>query len=101
MDEGVYGQAREYYGDRRTERDAPVHIAMRGACMRESVGGGAFDEMMIGTLFGFRPHSGQKLSLYESDVARGFKGELRNVRYDNKLLDITSDSAGVSFKYQD
>ena len=37
------------------DRDAPIHIAMRGACMRESVGGGAFDEMIIGTLFGFRP----------------------------------------------
>ncbi|HMO16304.1 MAG TPA: hypothetical protein PKA83_19450 [Pirellulaceae bacterium] len=101
MDEGVYGQAREFYGEHRLERDAPVHIAMRGACMRESVGGGAFGEMIIGTLFGFAPQVGKELSLYEPSVDRGFEGQLLNVQYGDKLLDITSNADGVSFRYQD
>jgi hypothetical protein len=101
MDEGAYGQAREFYGEHRRERDAPVHIAMRGACMRESVGGGAFAEMIIGTLFGFRPEIGKQLSLYEPRVDRGFEGQLLNVNYGGKLLDITSNAAGVSFRYHD
>jgi hypothetical protein len=98
LEEGIYGQAREYYGDNRSERDAPVHIAMRGACMRESVGGGAFAEMIIGTLFGFQPRAGENLSLYEASSDRGFKGELHNVRYDGKLIDIVSDADGVSIR---
>jgi hypothetical protein len=101
LDEGVYGQAREFYGDNRGDRDAPIHIAMRGACMRESVGGGAFDEMIIGTLFGFRPEDGKELSLYKPHVDRGFEGQLLNIEHNGKLLDITSNSDGVSFKYHD
>ena len=99
--EGVYGQSREYYGENRAERDAPVRIAMRGACMRESVGGGAFAEVIIGTLFGFRPQEGKELMLYEPQIDRGFAGQLLNVRFDNRLLDITSNSDGVSFHYHD
>ena len=81
--------------------DAPVRIAMRGACMRESVGGGAFAEMIIGTLFGFRPQADQELSLFEADTDRGFEGKLLNVSFDGKLLDISSDSDGVSYRFQD
>ncbi|QEG36408.1 glucosidase family protein [Bythopirellula goksoeyrii] len=99
--EGVYGQSREFYGEDRGDRDAPVRIAMRGACMRESVGGGAFAEMIIGTLFGFRPQADQQLKLYEADIDRGFKGKLLNVRFDNRLLDISSNADGVSFTYQE
>ena len=101
LDEGVYGQAREFYGEHRGNRDAPIRIAMRGACMRESVGGGAFDEMIIGTLFGFRPQYGKDVSLFEPHVDRGFEGQLLNVKYNGKLLDITSNSGGVSFRYHD
>ncbi len=101
LDEGVYGQARECYGEKRKERDAPVRIAMRGACMRESVGGGAFDEMIIGTLFGFHPEANKELSLFEPHVDRGFEGQLLNVEFGGKLLDITSNADGVSYLYQD
>ena len=69
--------------------------------MRESVGGGAFAEVIIGTLFGFRPQEGKELTLYESETDRGFEGQLLNVRYKDKLLDITSNSDGVSFQFQD
>lgn len=99
--EGVYGQSREFYGENRMKHNAPVRIAMRGACMRESVGGGAFAEVIIGTLFGFRPQEGKELTLYEANADRGFEGQLLNVRYKDRLLDITSNSDGVSFHYQD
>jgi len=98
--EGVYGQSREFYGDHRTDRDAPVRIAMRQACMRESVGGGAFAEMIIGTLFGFAPGFNQDLTLYDASADRGFQGKLLNVRYRDKLLDINCDTSGVNFHYQ-
>lgn len=98
--EGVYGQSREYYGEHRAERDAPIRIAMRGACMRESVGGGAFAEVIIGTLFGFRPREGKDLALYEPNANRGFEGVLLNVRYRGRLLDITCNADGVSFRFQ-
>ena len=39
--------------------------------------------------------------LYEPHIDRGFAGQLLNVRYDNRLLDITSNSDGVSFHYHD
>ena len=42
--EGVYAQAREFYGADRRDRDAPVRIAQRQGCMRECTGGGAFAE---------------------------------------------------------
>lgn len=101
LDEGIYGQAREYYGEHRREKHAPVHIAMRGACMRESVGGGAFAEMIIGTLLGFQPQADQELTLYAADVDRGFRGQLLNVKHDGRLLDITCDANGVTYRYQD
>jgi hypothetical protein len=101
LNEGVYGQAHEYYGEHRGQRGAPVRIAMRGACMRESVGGGAFAEMMIGTLLGFQPQANEPLKLYRADVARGFEGSLVNVRYNGRLLDITSNAEGVSYRYQE
>jgi hypothetical protein len=98
--EGVYGQSREYYGENRADRDAPIRIAMRGACMRESVGGGAFAEVIIGTLFGFRPQAGVELALYEPQKNRGFEGQLLNVRHNGHLVDILSDANGVSFRIQ-
>jgi hypothetical protein len=101
LSEGVYGQAHEFYGDNRGSRDAPVRIAMRGACMRESIGGGAFAETIIGTLFGFDPKIDQPLQLFEPTVDRGFEGMLKNVRFHDKLMDIESDSNGVSIRNHD
>jgi hypothetical protein len=93
--EGVYAQAREFYGPNRLEHNAPVRIALRGACMRECVGGGAFAEMIIGALFGFDPEYGKDLQLREEDTDRGFVGKLSNVRYRGELLEITNDITGV------
>jgi hypothetical protein len=99
--EGIYGQAHEFYGDNRQNRDAPVRIAMRGACMRESVGGGAFAELIISTIFGFDPKIDSELQLYDPKIDRGIHGQLQNVRFHDQLFDITSDASGLSFKKHD
>jgi hypothetical protein len=105
--EGVYAQAREFYGPNRLQNDAPVRIALRGACMRECVGGGAFAEMIVGALFGFDPEFGPEfdpefepsprsdLQLRDSGTDRGFEGTLVNLPYRGILLDISSDNSGV------
>jgi hypothetical protein len=95
LDEGVYGQAREFYGPNRLERDAPVRIALRGACMRECVGGGAFAEVILESLFGLQPAFGRPLELFEPDVNRGFAGTLYSIDFRGKMIEITSEPAGV------
>jgi len=98
--EGVYSQAREFYGPKRLQHDAPVRIALRGACMRECVGGGAFAEMIVGAAFGFRPDFGHSLTLRQPEIKRHFDGKLTNVHYQGKRLEITSDATGVSYREQ-
>jgi hypothetical protein len=93
--EGVYAQAREFYGPTRREYDAPVRIAQRGGCMRECTGGGAFAETIINTLFGYMPRLGQPLQLFEPHVSRGFAGTLSHVRYGSDLFTIESGSPGL------
>ena len=95
LHEGVYAQAREHYGPRRLEYDAPVRIAMRLGCMRESSAGAAFAEMIISALFGFSPRCGHPLELLQPTAPRGFTGQLRNLRYRNALHRISVDENGV------
>jgi len=96
LDEGVYAQAHELYGPHRTRHNAPVRIAMRGGCMRECVGGGAFAETIIATLFGFSPDIGMPVLLEASKTARGdFRGKLLKVRRGGLVFSITSSSTGV------
>ena len=92
--EGVYAQAHELYGPGRTEYDAPVRIAQRQGCMRECVGGGAFAESIITTLFGYRPEFGQPLQLLEPSISRGFSGQLLHVRRGDHFYVITSAATG-------
>jgi hypothetical protein len=93
--EGVYAQAREFYGPTRRQDDAPVRIAQRGGCMRECTGGGAFAETIIGTLFGYAAKPGGKPALMDAGVRRGFRGELHHVRYGSELFCIRSGESGV------
>ena len=93
--EGVYAQARELYGPTRGQYDAPVRIAQREGCMRECTGGGAFAESIIGTLFGYAAKPGGKFTLMDAGARRGFRGELRHVRYGNELLRIRSGETGI------
>ena len=93
--EGVYAQAREFYGPTRGQYDAPVRIAQREGCMRECTGGGAFAECIIGTLFGYAARPGSKFTLMDAGVRRGFRGELRHVRHGSELLRIRSGETGI------
>ncbi len=96
--EGVYAQAREFYGPTRAQFDAPVRIAQREGCMRECTGGGAFAETIIGTLFGYAAKPGGKLALMDAGVRREFRGELHHVRYGSELLSIRSGETGVDLR---
>ena len=96
--EGVYAQAREFYGPTRRQYDAPVRIAQRDGCMRECSGGGAFAETIIGTLFGYAAKPGVKLELMNAAMPRGLRGELRHVRYGSELLRIRSGESGVDLR---
>ena len=69
--------------------------------MRESVGGGAFAESIISTMFGFDPKIDRPLELLSRSVDRGFHGELLNVRFHDQLIDIESNSSGVSVRNHD
>jgi hypothetical protein len=82
------------------EHDAPVRIALRGACMRECVGGGSFAEMIIGSLFGLSLQYGDDLQLFESNTNRDFEGTLVNVPIRGELIEIKSGPVGVSFRSQ-
>ena len=53
--EGPFAQAREFYGPRRKEYDAPVRIAERDGCMKECISGAAFADVVVNTFFGFAP----------------------------------------------
>jgi hypothetical protein len=96
--EGVYAQAREFYGPRRREYDAPIRIAQRGGCMRECRGGGAFAETIINTLFGYIPRLGQPLNLFEPHTPRRLVGKVCHVRYGSDQFTIRSDNSGLHLR---
>lgn len=96
--EGVYAQAREFYGAKRRDRDAPVRIAQRQGCMRECTGGGAFAETVLCTLFGYLPKLAGAPVLLSANTARGFRGELRHVRRGAQKFTIQSHDAGLKLR---
>lgn len=102
LHEGVYAQAREFYGPNRNGYNAPVRIAMRQGCMRECSAGGAFAEIIISTLFGFSPEYGTPNQLLSADAIRGdFRGILQNVYRDGELFSIENSNGGVSIVLDD
>jgi hypothetical protein len=96
--EGVYAQAREFYGVKRRDRDAPVRIAQRQGCMRECTGGGAFAETVLCTLFGYLPKLSGAPQLLNADTPRGFNGELRHLRRGAQRYIIRSSDTGVELR---
>ena len=58
--EGPFAQAREFYGPRRKQYDAPVRIAEREGCMKECISGAAFANVVVSTFFGFCAIAGRK-----------------------------------------
>ncbi len=93
--EGVYAQAREFYGPNRRDRDATIRIAQRQGCMRECTGGGAFAETVVCTLFGYLPKLGGAFELLNADTPRGFSGELRHVCRGTQKFTIQSGNTGL------
>jgi hypothetical protein len=93
--EGVYAQAREFYGVKRRDHDAPVRIAQRQGCMRECTGGGAFAETVLCTLFGYLPKLSGAPELLNADTPRGFSGQLRHLRRGAQTYTIQSGDTGV------
>ena len=98
--EGVYAQAREFYGADRRDSDAPVRIAQRQGCMRECTGGGAFAETVLTTLFGYLPKFGGAPELLNSETPRGFSGEVRHVRQGEQRYTILSGDAGLRLQIE-
>ncbi|HEY2468498.1 MAG TPA: hypothetical protein VGI45_11775 [Terracidiphilus sp.] len=93
--EGVYAQAREFYGAKRRDRNAPVRIAQRQGCMRECTGGGAFAETVLCTIFGYIPKISGEPRLLNAETPRSFGGELRHVRLGAQVYTIQSGSSGL------
>jgi hypothetical protein len=98
--EGVYAQAREFYGAKRRERDAPVRIAQRQGCMRECTGGGAFAETVVCTLFGYLPKLSGAPELLNAGTPRGFSGELRHLRRGAQTYTIQSGDVGLRLQIE-
>ena len=96
---GVYAQAREFYGPKRGDRDAPgPHCPASGlyAC----TGGGAFAETVVCTLFGYLPKFGGTPELLNADTPRGFTGELRHVCFGAQTYTIQSRETGLMLEIE-
>ena len=96
--EGVYAQAREFYGAKRRDRDAPVRIAQRQGCMRECTGGGAFAETVLCTLFGYLPKLSGAPGLMSQNTPRTFNGEVRHLRAGTQMYTIRSGDSGLTLQ---
>lgn len=94
--EGPFAQAREFYGPRRTEDDAPVRIAERDGCMKECISGGAFADVVVSSFFGFAPSVDGKTILTDPQTPRAFTGKLLHVSFRGKKFTINADKNGTS-----
>jgi hypothetical protein len=94
--EGPFSQSRELLGK---GRDARVRINERGngglpTQTYNASNGGSFAETIIRGFFGYQPDFLRKTVV--PDVrARGFRGELTNVKQGNRLYDIRSTVQGI------
>jgi len=113
--EGPYAQAHEFCGPTRTTYAAPICIATGptippfeqwtpsrgdssgGYSSKECIAGGAFADVIIGTLFGFQP-DWQGNMFINSRSPRPFVGKLRNLRFRNKLYNVSAGSRGVAIQ---
>lgn len=94
--EGVYAQAHELFGPKRFEAASGARIAQRGVTAREWSGGAAFAEMIVATLFGYRPEPGERdVKLLDPQTPRMFEGKLMHVRRGGEYYTITAGAGGV------
>jgi hypothetical protein len=96
--EGPFAQAREFYGPRKAERDAPLRVARRAGCMKECVSGVAFSDVVIGTFFGFNPALDGKTVLADPKIPRPFTGTLSGLRWGGRHYLLSADQAGVKME---
>jgi hypothetical protein len=93
--EGPFAQAREFYGPNKKDFDAPVRVALRGACMKECISGAAFCDVVINTFFGFSPSPDGSTLVCDPQTPRPFQGTLTGIRYGGHLLQLIATSQGV------
>lgn len=93
--EGPFAQAREFFGPRRKQFDAPVRIAERMGCMKECISGAAFADVVVNTFFGFAPSLDGKNLLADPQTPRPFTGKLVNLSTRGKKFTIEAGISGV------
>jgi len=97
--EGNFSQARELYGPRKREHDAPVRISNRDLVNRECSGGVSFANTVLQSFFGFQPSVlNDSDFIFDKKTSRGFKGELLNLTCKGKNYNITSTDKGLIIK---
>jgi hypothetical protein len=94
--EGPFAQAREFYGPRRDQYDAPVRIAERDGCMKECISGVAFADVVVSTFFGFAPSVDGKNTLADPQTPRPFTGRLLHVSFRGERFTISAGQKGAS-----
>jgi hypothetical protein len=94
--EGPFAQAREFYGPRRDQYDAPVRIAERDGCMKECISGVAFADVVVSTFFGFAPSVDGKTILADPHTLRPFTGKLLHVSFRGERFTISAGAKGAS-----
>jgi hypothetical protein len=98
--EGPFAQAREFYGPRRDQYNAPVRIAERAGCMKECISGAAFASVAVDTFFGFAPSLDRKTLLADPQTSRPFVGKLMNVSAGGEKFTITANQRGAEASKQ-
>jgi hypothetical protein len=93
--EGPFAQAREFYGPRRDQYDAPVRIAEREGCMKECISGAAFADVVVSTFFGFAPSLDGKNLLADPRIPRPFTGKLLNLCASGQRFTISAGDFGA------
>ena len=93
--EGPFAQAREFFGPKRKQFDAPVRIAERMGCMKECISGAAFADIVVNTFFGFVPSLDGKRLLADRQTPRPFTGKLLNVSTRGKKFTISAGGFGA------
>ncbi len=93
--EGPFAQAREFYGPRRDQYDAPVRIAERDGCMKECISGAAFTDVVISAFFGFTPPLDGKTPLADPHTPRPFTGKLLHVSARGERFTISVGESGA------
>jgi hypothetical protein len=94
--QGSYAQSHEFIGPDSRGYDPIVRVANRGGQDADEGCGAAFAEVIIRSIFGFRPDlSGDKPVLLSPDLPRGFNGELEHISWHGKSYTIVSDKKGL------